>query len=149
MVIITGITASAPGLATILMAGTIGTLIDRAGSLKSLITFLCFAVMCLILTAFVKNVWQLIIFRFLLGVADAALIPALQVLTVQNVPERIFGRVFSYNQSAQASGNVIGPIFAAGIANIIGYKSIFIFAAVGEVVALGTWIYYLRTKSVN
>jgi Arabinose efflux permease len=105
--------------------------------------------MCLILTAFVKNVWQLIIFRFLLGVADAALIPALQVLTVQNVPERIFGRVFSYNQSAQASGNVIGPIFAAGIANIIGYKSIFIFAAVGEVVALGTWIYYLRTKSVN
>lgn len=146
LVIITGFVSSAPGLATILMAGLVGALIDHLGALRSMIIFLISAIICLVLTSFVQNVWELIILRFILGVSDAALIPSIQVLTVQNVPNSIFGRIFSYNQSAQAFGNVLGPMFAAGIATGFGYKSIFLFSATLELLALFAWIYYSKQQ---
>lgn len=149
VVIMTGVVSAAPGFATILMAGVIGALIDRLGALRSMMIFLISAVVCLVLTSLVQNIWQLIILRFILGISDAALIPSIQVLTVQNVPKSIFGRVFSYNQSAQSFGNVLGPMIAAWIAIDFGYKSIFLFSAMLELMALGTWLYYSRQRQLK
>jgi len=149
VVIMTGIVSAAPGFATILMAGVIGVLIDRLGALRSMIIFLISAIICLALTSLVQNIWQLIILRFILGISDAALIPSIQVLTVQNVPKSIFGRVFSYNQSAQSFGNVLGPMIAAWIAIGFGYKSIFLFSAFLELIALGTWLYYSKQRQLK
>jgi len=149
IVIITGIVSAAPGFATILMAGVVGSLIDRLGALRSMMIFLISAIICLIFTSLVQNVWQLIILRFILGISDAALIPSIQVLTVQNVPNSIFGRVFSYNQSAQSFGNVLGPMIAAWIATLVGYKSIFLFSALLELLALGAWVYYSRQQRLK
>lgn len=146
LVIITGIVSAAPGFAAILMAGFVGSLIDRLGALKSMLIFLASAIFCLILTSFVQNIWELIALRFILGISDAALIPAIQVLTVQNVPNSIFGRVFSYNQSAQAFGNVLGPMLAALIATSFGYKSIFIFSALLEILAFVSWVAYSKQQ---
>lgn len=144
LVIITGIVSAAPGLATIVMAGLVGRLIDKLGALKSMLIFLTSAIICLILTSMVQNIWELIVLRFVLGISDAALIPSIQVLTIQNVPNSIFGRVFSYNQSAQAMGNVLGPMLAAVIATGFGYKSIFLFSAVIEILALTAWLIYSK-----
>lgn len=149
LVIITGIVSAAPGFATILMAGLIGGLIDKLGALKSMIIFLISAIVCLVLTSMVQNVWELITLRFILGISDAALIPSIQVLTVRNVPKEIFGRVFSYNQSAQSLGNVLGPMLAAGMATILGYKSTFIFSAVLETLALVSWLSYSSKKNIK
>jgi len=149
LVILTGVVSAAPGFATILMAGVVGSLIDRLGALKSMMIFLVSAIICLILTSMVQNVWQLIILRFILGVSDAALIPSIQVLTVQNVPNTIFGRVFSYNQSAQSFGNVLGPMIAAWIATFSGYKSIFLFSAILEMLALISWLFYSKQKQIK
>ena len=149
VVIMTGVVSAAPGFATILMAGVIGILIDRLGALRSMIIFLISAIICLALTSLVQNIWQLIILRFILGISDAALIPSIQVLTVQNVPKSIFGRVFSYNQSAQSFGNVLGPMIAAWIAIGFGYKSIFLFSAFLELIALGTWLYYSKQRQLK
>ncbi|WP_334352120.1 MFS transporter [Companilactobacillus sp. HBUAS56257] len=146
LVIVTGIVSSAPGLATILTAGLIGGFIDRIGAIRSLIIFLSLAIVSLVLTSCVTGVWQLTVLRFVLGVSDAALIPSIQILTVRNVPSTIFGRIFSYNQSAQAFGNVLGPMFAAVIATGFGYKSIFLFSAILEVLALSFWVNYLKQK---
>jgi len=149
VVIMTGVVSAAPGFATILMAGVIGALIDRLGALRSMMIFLISAIVCLALTSLVQNIWQLIILRFILGISDAALIPSIQVLTVQNVPKSIFGRVFSYNQSAQSFGNVLGPMIAAWIAIGFGYKSIFLFSAFLELMALGTWLYYSKQRQLK
>ena len=149
LVFLTGVVSAAPGFATILMAGVIGILIDRLGALRSMIIFLISAIICLALTSLVQNIWQLIILRFILGISDAALIPSIQVLTVQNVPKSIFGRVFSYNQSAQSFGNVLGPMIAAWIAIGFGYKSIFLFSAFLELIALGTWLYYSKQRQLK
>ncbi|WP_103429341.1 MFS transporter [Companilactobacillus crustorum] len=114
--------------------------------LKSMFIFLSSAIICLILTSMVQNIEELIFLRFVLGISDAALIPSIQILTVQNVPQTIFGRIFSYNQSAQSFGNVLGPMFAAWIATLAGYKSIFMFSAVLEILALSLWINYLKSQ---
>lgn len=149
LVIVTGIVSAAPGLATIIMAGVVGRLIDRLGALKSMLIFLSSAIICLVLTSMVQNIGELIFLRFVLGISDAALIPSIQILTVQNVPQTIFGRIFSYNQSAQSFGNVLGPMFAAWIATLAGYKSIFMFSAVLEILALILWINYLKSQKIK
>ncbi|GEO47567.1 MFS transporter [Companilactobacillus kimchii] len=146
LVIITGVVSAAPGLATIVMAGLVGRLIDKLGALKSMLIFLTSAIICLILTSMVQNIWELVVLRFILGISDAALIPSIQVLTIQNVPNSIFGRIFSYNQSAQAMGNVLGPMLAAVIATGFGYKSIFLFSAVIEILALIAWLIYSKQR---
>ncbi|GAQ01243.1 MFS transporter [Companilactobacillus farciminis] len=114
-----------------------------------MILFLLLAIVSLVLTSWVQNVWELVALRFILGISDAALIPSIQVLTVQNVPKQIFGRIFSYNQSAQSFGNVFGPMLAAVIATGLGYKSIFLFCAILEVVALILWIVYTKWQGLK
>ncbi|MFC6180709.1 MFS transporter [Lactiplantibacillus daowaiensis] len=148
VVIMTGIVAAAPGLATILMANQVGRLLDRVGAKQCLQWFFGLAIIVLLLTSLVTTVWQLIGLRFVLGIADAALLPALQVMTVQSVPRSVFGRVFSYNQSAQACGNVIGPGMAAIVANHWGYQPIFLVTGGLEMIALGLWWYYFRRQKV-
>lgn len=147
VVLMTGIVAATPGIATILMAGRVGRLIDRLGAERCLLIFFGLAIVDLALTSFVHNVGQLIACRLILGVADAALLPAIQVITVERVPRETFGRIFSLNQSAQACGNVLGPGLAVLVANAWGYQPIFLVTAVLELVALGLWgRYFLRHR---
>lgn len=147
--LITGFVSAAPGLATILMAGIAGHMIDRMGAKKNLMIFLILAIVTLFLTSLIQNVWQFASLRFVLGIADAALLPAIQILTVQMVPQSIFGRIFSYNQSAQSLGSVIGPMMAAGIANFSGYRSIFIFTGMLEIIALVCWLVYYQKSKIH
>ncbi|MBO9165879.1 MFS transporter [Lactiplantibacillus pentosus] len=146
IVLLTGLVAAAPGVATILMAGRIGRLIDRLGAGRCLLIFLGLAISDLILTSLVQQVGQLIILRLILGIADAALLPALQVMTVERVPQVAFGRVFSLNQSAQACGNVVGPGLAVLVANQWGYQPIFLVTASLQVIALGLWGLYFHQQ---
>ena len=51
--------------------------------------------------AFVTSAWQLLILRFLLGIAQAGLLPSVQTLLKQHTPTHVTGRIFGYNQSFQ------------------------------------------------
>ncbi|AVK61225.1 MFS transporter [Lactobacillus sp. CBA3605] len=142
IILITGLVAAAPGLATVLMASRIGRLIDYLGASRCLIIFLGLAIIDLSLSSLVTQIWQLISLRFILGIADAALLPAIQVLTVDRMPRTVFGRIFSSNQSAQALGNVVGPGLAAVVATYWDYQPIFLLTAILELVALVLWLRY-------
>jgi len=144
IVLLTGLVAAAPGLATVLMASRVGRWLDQLGATRCLVVFLVLAISDLTLTSLVTQVWQLVGLRFILGLADAALLPAIQVLTVERVPRATFGRVFSFNQSAQSTGNVIGPGLAAIIANHCGYQPIFLVTAFLELLVLGLWLGYFQ-----
>ncbi|MFC6296096.1 MFS transporter [Lactiplantibacillus daoliensis] len=139
VVLMTGLVAAAPGLATVMMAGRIGHWLDQMGAARCLVIFLSLAVVNLALTSFVVQIWQLVILRFVLGIADAALLPAIQVLTIERVPRAAFGRIFSLNQSAQSTGNVVGPLLGAMIANHWGYQPIFMVTAFFVALVLGLW----------
>ncbi|OAM74300.1 MFS transporter [Lactiplantibacillus plantarum] len=146
IILMTGIVAAAPGLATILMAGRVGRILDRLGAGRCLVIFLILAIVDLLLTSLVHQVAWLVGLRLILGIADAALLPALQVMTVEHVPHAAFGRVFSLNQSAQACGNVVGPGLAVIVANWWGYQSIFIVTAGLQLMALMLWVAYFSQQ---
>ncbi|CAM3178968.1 MFS transporter [Lactiplantibacillus plajomi] len=146
VVMMTGLVAAAPGVATILLAGRVGRLIDRWGAERCLVGFFTLAVVDLAVTSLTRTVPQLVVARFFLGIADAALLPSLQVMTVSHVPRATFGRVFSLNQSAQAMGNVLGPGMAVVVANTLGYQPIFLITAGLEALVLLGWVGYFRGR---
>lgn len=60
--------------------------------------------------------------RFLVGISDACLLPAVQALITKYSPQEAAGRIFSYNQSFQAAGNVVGPMIGSSVSSIFGYR---------------------------
>ena len=97
---IAGAVMSATGLAVILAAPRLGRLSDHIGPQNVSCSVIC----CrnyFIPQAFVTSAWQLLILRFLLGIAQAGLLPSVQTLLKQHTPTHVTGRIFGYNQSFQ------------------------------------------------
>ena len=124
--LVSGIIASIPGVATLLAAPQMGRLGDRIGSERVLAAGLILAIIVYLPMAFVSNVWQLGILRFLIGVSDACLLPAVNALITKYSPHHAAGRIFSYNQSFQATGNVFGPMIGSSVSSFFGYRGVFI-----------------------
>lgn len=124
--LISGIIASIPGIATLIAAPRFGRLGDKIGSERILAIGLGFALIVYIPMAFVTNVWQLAGLRFLIGISDACLLPAVQALITKYSPAQAAGRIFSYNQSFQATGNVVGPLIGSSVSSIFGYRGVFL-----------------------
>ncbi len=128
--LISGIIASIPGIATLIAAPRFGRLGDKIGSERILAIGLGFAILVYIPMAFVTNVWQLAGLRFLIGISDACLLPAVQALITKYSPHNAAGRIFSYNQSFQATGNVVGPMIGSSVSSVFGYRGVFISTSV-------------------
>jgi len=125
-----GVVAAMPGIATLLVAPRFGALGDRIGTDRMVMFGFLAAILILIPTAFVTAVWQLGLLRFLSGIADSTLLPAVQSLLTKTTPQAITSRIFAYNQSFQAIGSVLGPLFGTVVALYFGYPGIFIAAAI-------------------
>lgn len=124
--LVSGIIASIPGIATLIAAPRFGRLGDRIGSEKILGVGLIFAMLVYLPMSLVQNVWQLGFLRFLVGISDACLLPAVQALITKYSPHDAAGRIFSYNQSFQAAGNVMGPMIGSSVSSIFGYRGVFL-----------------------
>ena len=124
--LVSGIIASIPGIATLIAAPRFGRLGDRIGSERILAIGLAFAILVYIPMAFVTNVWELAFLRFLIGISDACLLPAVQALITKYSPHHAAGRIFSYNQSFQATGNVVGPMIGSSVSSVFGYRGVFL-----------------------
>lgn len=97
--------------------------------------------------AFVTNVWQLGILRFLVGISDAALLPQVQTLLAKYSPNEYSGRVFSYNQSAQFMGNIFGPLIGSTVSGMFGYGGVFLSTAFLVLINIG-WVHH-STKGID
>ncbi|MCP9329694.1 multidrug efflux MFS transporter [Liquorilactobacillus satsumensis] len=128
--IASGIIASLPGIATLLAAPRLGALGDKIGTARILKIGMLFAVAIFLPMALVTNIWQFGSLRFLVGISDGALLPAVQTLLAKNTPAAATGRIFSYNQSFQAMGNVLGPLLGSTVSGIWNYNGVFISTAV-------------------
>lgn len=127
--LVSGIVAAVPGIATMLAAPKLGQLGDRIGTERILTIGFILAICFFIPTAFITNVWELGILRFLIGISDAAMIPQVQTLLAKNTPVEVTGRIFSWNQSFQNLGNVVGPLLGAFVSGIFDYSGVFIATA--------------------
>lgn len=128
--IASGIIASIPGIAALIAAPRFGALGDRIGTHKILLFGLVLGLLVYWPQAFVQNIWQLGFLRFLVGIVDAAMLPQVQTLLAKYAPHEITGRIFSYNQSFQATGNVIGPMLGSFVSGSFGYSGVFISSTV-------------------
>lgn len=127
--LVSGIVAAVPGIATMLAAPKLGQLGDRIGTERILTIGFILAICFFIPTAFITNVWELGILRFLIGISDAAMIPQVQTLLAKNTPTEVTGRIFSWNQSFQNLGNVVGPLLGAVVSGFFDYSGVFIATA--------------------
>ncbi len=142
-----GIVAAVPGIATLFAAPFLGKLGDKVGSDRIIIIGFILAILVYIPMAFVTNVWELIALRFLIGIANAAMLPAVQAILAKNTPYEITGRVFSWNQSFQAMGNVAGPMIGSVISSMFNYAGVFISTAI--LVILNLILVYNNTKVIR
>lgn len=123
---VSGIVAALPGIATFLAASRLGLLGDRIGTQKIIVAGFIGATILFFLTAFVQNPWELGILRFLVGFTDACLFPQVQTLLSKNSPVAVTGRIFSWNQSAMYTGNIIGPLLGSTVSGLSSYSMVFI-----------------------
>ncbi|SUP61460.1 Putative niacin/nicotinamide transporter NaiP [Weissella viridescens] len=113
-----------PGIATLLVAKRFGILGDRIGTYKMIMIGFLIAFMSLVPTAFVTTIWQLVLLRFLMGISNSTMMPAVQTLLTKTTPSAITSRVFSYNQSFQSMGSVCGPLLGSLVATQFGYRGV-------------------------
>ncbi|WP_203641392.1 multidrug efflux MFS transporter [Levilactobacillus andaensis] len=128
--LVAGIIAALPGLSTLLAAPKLGEYGDRRGTQRVLVFGYVFAVLMYFPQGFVSSVWLLGVFRFMIGVSDGALFPAVQTMLTKNSPHSLTGTVFSWNQSFQALGSMFGAMLGGLVANWFNYNGVFTFTAI-------------------
>ncbi|SMS13367.1 MFS transporter [Levilactobacillus zymae] len=127
--VVAGIIAALPGISTLLSAPKLGEYGDRRGTQRVLIFGYVFAVLMYFPQGFITSVWLLGVFRFMIGISDGALFPVVQTMLTKNSPQELTGTVFSWNQSFQVLGSMLGSLLGGVIANWFNYSGVFTFTA--------------------
>ncbi|PAV31467.1 MFS transporter [Virgibacillus profundi] len=141
-----GMAFSAAGLGNLLMTRKWGRLGDRIGYVKILIFLLFMAGIVYFPGAFVTNIWQLVILRFLLGVSIGGIVPVRIAYIRQEAPLSMQGEVLGYNTSLRFLGNIIGPALGGALSGFFGFSSVFFVTSgiliLSGVIMLVTWYKY-------
>jgi len=127
--VVAGIIAALPGISNILAAPRLGRYGDEHGSGKVLLFGYVFAVIMYFPQGLISSVVTLGLLRFAIGISDGALYPEIQTVITKNTPVHLTSTVFSYNQSFQAIGNMLGALLGGVIAGIFDYNAVFILTA--------------------
>ncbi|KAF1027486.1 MAG: Tetracycline resistance protein, class C [Pseudomonas sp.] len=125
-----GVVMSATALASMLSASRIGKLADRIGHWKVVTACLGVAALLLIPQAFVTNEWQLVVLRFLMGLALGGLLPGIAAIIRHSVPDKVAGSMLGYSTSCQYVGQVLGPLTGGYLGGHFGMPSVFIITCV-------------------
>jgi MFS family permease len=123
--LLAGCTMAASALGSILAAARLGRLADRIGAWKIIVLCLGATALLLLPQAFVTRWWQLLALRLLMGMSLAGLLPSVNSLIRQNVPDHVAGTMLGYGVSAQFAGQVIGPVASGFIGGHFGIRVVF------------------------
>lgn len=123
---VSGLVMSAAALGAALSSSRLGKLADRVGHWNVVIACLFVSAVLLIPQAFVTTGWQLIVLRFLMGLALGGLLPCIASVIRHNAPEAMTGTLLGYSVSAQYTGQVIGPLAGGFVGGHIGMRSVFL-----------------------
>ena len=145
--LIAGLVFAVSGLASMVAAPQLGRLSDIIGAEKVMLAALILAGLIFIPQALVKNPWQLIGLRFVLGIATAGLLPSINTLLKCNTPDEVAGRIFGYNQSAQFLGSFCGAVLGGQVAAAFGIHYVFFITSL-LLLLNALWVYKAIYKRV-
>lgn len=123
---IAGLAMSAAALGSILSSSRLGKLADRIGHWRIIAICLAVSAVLLVPQAFVSSGWELVLLRFLMGLALGGLLPCIATVIRHNVPEGIAGGILGYSVSAQYAGQVLGPVAGGFVGGHIGMRAVFL-----------------------
>lgn len=141
-----GIVMACSAVGSMLTAARLGALADRIGSWNVIVACLVLTGIAMIPQAFVTEWWQLAALRMVMGMTLAGILPAVAKLIRNAVGERSTGTMLGYLQSAQFSGQVLGPVLGGQIAVHLGLHSTF-FATGGLLIASAGLAALARTRT--
>ncbi len=121
-----GLAMSVMGFANMSASPFLGKLSDKKGAQFVLLVSLLFAAIVTLPQAFVETYWQLLIFRFLLGLCLGGLLPAINSLIRHLAPEGMESRTFGFSNSFMYLGTMLGPIAGGWLTSVAGIRSLFI-----------------------
>lgn len=140
-----GMVTAVTGLSNMLASPLLGKLSDRIGARRILLYALAGAAVFLVPQAFVSNVWQLIIVRFMMGVFMGGLLPSVNALIRTYTPDGKESRAFGFNSSTLALGNMIGATVGGFLSGFIGIEGLFIVAG-GFMLLNAVWVRLMLYK---
>ncbi|MGQ9695055.1 MAG: MFS transporter [Thermodesulfobacteriota bacterium] len=117
------------GLASLISAPYWGKRGDRIGYKKMLLITLLGTGLTSIPQAFVNQVYQLFLLRFVYGLFVGGILPALYTLTSLNVSTERKGGIMGITRSGLLIGNIIGPVSGGFLSASFGIRPIFLFMA--------------------
>ncbi|NMO95400.1 MFS transporter [Paenibacillus lemnae] len=121
-----GMVIAVTGLSNMIASPLLGRLSDKVGANRVLTFALIGTGLTLIPQAFVTDVWQLVIIRFMMGVFMGGLLPSVNALIRSYTPDGMESRAFGFNTSALALGNMLGAVIGGFMAGFIGIEGLFI-----------------------
>lgn len=136
---IAGAVFSAMGIAQLISSSPLGKLVDKIGPRKVLMVSLIYVGILNIPQAYVSDVYQLTIIRFLQGFGLGGMLPALNTYLSSKTPREFTGQVFSYNQSSLFLGYFLGSIGGASLMAWLGFTTLF-WASGGLFIVSALWI---------
>lgn len=101
---------------------------------------LIFAGIVLIPQVFVKNPWQLMALRFLLGLATGGLNPNVNSLLKRITPDSFAGRVYRLGMSAGYLGVFAGSVLGGQITAWLGVRYVFLLTGI-LMMLNAAWVY--------
>lgn len=123
--LLAGLAFSATGIGNLLATRHWGKLGDSIGYDRVLLILLFLSSVLFIPQAFAETLWQLVLFRFLYGLAIGGIIPCIVAYIRQEAPSSMQGEVLGYNVSFRFLGNVIGPVMGGLLSGFFGISSVF------------------------
>ena len=122
---IAGAVFSTMGIAQLMSSSPLGKLVDKIGPRKVLVVSLIYVGVLNIPQAYVSDVYQLAIIRFLQGFGLGGMLPALNTYLSSKTPREFTGQVFSYNQSCLFFGYFLGSVGGASLMAWLGFTTLF------------------------
>ena len=122
---IAGAVFSAMGIAQLMSSSPLGKLVDKIGPRKVLVVSLIYVGVLNIPQAYVSDVYQLALIRFLQGFGLGGMLPALNTYLSSKTPREFTGQVFSYNQSCLFFGYFLGSVGGASLMAWLGFTTLF------------------------
>lgn len=124
-----GLAISVMGFANMLTSPQLGKLSDKLGAHHILIYSMLGVALFSIPQAFVTEIWQLIVLRFLVGLCLGGLLPAANTLIRMHAPSGMESRTYGFSNSAMYLGTMIGPMIGGWVVANIGVRGLFLVSA--------------------